>query len=86
MRRAPAAFCLEHMTPERHLAEDAADGAGLVATTRVRQCIRGIARGVEAAVAAGAGHGVRSDGLGKWILVPPTLGDDRLSVWPHQLV
>ena len=86
MRRAPAAFRLEHMTPERHLAEDAADRARLVATTCVRQRVRRITRGVEAAVAAGAGHGVRSDGLGKWILVPPTLGDDRLSVWPHQLV
>lgn len=86
MRRAPTAFRLQHVTPERDLAEDAADGAWLVAAARVRQCLDRIARGVEAAVATGAGYGMRRDRLGKRILVPPALGDDRLSVRPHELV
>ena len=79
-------FGLEHVAPQRDLAEDAADRPLLVATARVRQCVDGIACGVEAAVALLAGHGMRRDRLGERVLVPPALGDGRATVRPDEVV
>ena len=86
MRRAPAALGLEHVAPQVHLAEDAADRVRLFAPTHVGQRFDRIARGVEATLAPEAWHRVHADSGCERILVPSALGHERLAVWPDEVV
>lgn len=86
MGRAPAAFGLEDVAPEVGLAEDSAHRARLVAAAGVRQSVGGIARGMEAAVALVAGHGMCRDRQRERLVVTPALGEGRPAVRPHQVV
>ena len=86
MRGTPAALCLQDVPPQRHLAEDPADRARLVASACVRQRVDDVTRSVKAAIAHGAGNRMRSDRQREGILVEPAFGDDRMSERPHEIV
>jgi hypothetical protein len=74
------------VSPERDLAEDAADGSGLVATAQVRERVDGVARRVEAAVARKSRHRMRRLPLGERILVLAAGGEGGAARLPHELV
>ncbi len=86
MRGAPACFGLDDVTPESDLAEDATNGSGLVAAPEVGEGVRRVARGVEAAVAREARHGMERQRLGERILVPATGRQHRLVERPRKLM
>ena len=86
MRCAPASLRLEHVAPEVHLTEDAADRVRFVAPARVRERVDGIARGVEAAVAVRAGNGVGRQRRREWIVLAPALGHEGSLVRPDEVV
>src|SRR5262245_39110675 len=86
VRRAPTALGLEHVAPEHHLTEDAADRAGVVAAAHVRQCVDRVACGVEAAVALRARHGMRAERCRKRIVLEAALRKCGTAVRPDELV
>ena len=86
VRSAPAGLRLEHVSPERHFAEDPANSAGLVAASRIRERVRGVTRRVEAAAALPPRNGVRPHGGGKRVLVQPALREDGPTGGPDEVV
>ena len=86
MRSAPAGLGLEHVSPERHFAEDPANSAGLVAASRIRERVRSITRRMEAAAALAPRNGVRPNGWGKRVLVQPALGENGPIGRPDEVV
>src|SRR6266545_4263094 len=85
-RGAPAGLRLDDVAPQRDLAENAADRAGLVASAGVRERIHRIARGVEAAVAGNARNRMRRERFGEGIFVPAALGERGLLERPDEVV
>src|SRR6266511_2279388 len=86
VRSAPAGLRLDDVAPQRDLAENAADRAGLVASAGVRERIHRIARGVEAAVAGNARNRMRRERFGEGIFVPAALGERGLLERPDEVV
>jgi hypothetical protein len=86
VRSAPACLGLDDLSPERDLAEDAADGVRLVAAAQVRQRVDRIASGVEAAVADQAWNRMQREALRERILVLTTRGQGMFLRNPDDVV
>lgn len=82
MRAAPSVLRLEHVAPERDLAEDATDGRRLVPADEIRQGVGRVAGGVETAVALATGNRVQR----RLPVRVATVGKGRLPHVPEHVV